>query len=169
MRRLAEKGGEWEQQYTCKLSFASDVLPKHGKHDCKLIDLVLVRKIAHANVHGRGLMSYIDEQCLSMLCLAAIDNDQSFCEEQMCLGSFALRCLHHGEGKFLDGTMDFALLPEYFGGSFDRDYAKKLVVERPLRSRRQDTGLKVGSGVADNHKEEEDENQARENLCGCEQ
>ncbi|EJK62300.1 hypothetical protein THAOC_17091, partial [Thalassiosira oceanica] len=53
---------------------------------------------------------------------AAIDNDQSFCKEQMCLGSFALR-------ELLDGTMDFALLPEYFGGSFDRDYAEKLVVE----------------------------------------
>ena len=43
-----------------------------------------------------------------------------------------VRCLHHGEGELrelLDGTMDFALLPEYFGGSFDRDYAEKLVVE----------------------------------------
>ena len=29
----------------------------------------------------------------------------------------------------MDETMDFALLPEYFGGSFDRDYAEKLVVE----------------------------------------
>ncbi|EJK58462.1 hypothetical protein THAOC_21409 [Thalassiosira oceanica] len=105
---------------------------------------------------------------------SAIDNDQSFCEEQepMCLGTFApsrmcpkpgllkttsclvnlcwclpgkitgsvgsaentqppglnrqliVRCLHHGEGELLDGTMDFALLPEYFGGS-----AEKLVVE----------------------------------------
>ena len=31
--------------------------------------------------------------------------------------------------ELLDETMDFALLPEYFGGSFDRDYAEKLVVE----------------------------------------
>ena len=31
-------------------------------------------------------------------------------------------CLHHGE--LLDGTMDFALLPEYFGGSFDREYGE---------------------------------------------
>ncbi|EJK44388.1 hypothetical protein THAOC_37073, partial [Thalassiosira oceanica] len=46
--------------------------------------------------------------------------------------------LHHGE--LLDGTMDFALLPEYFGGSFDRDYAEKLVVE----AFEEDTGLKVG-------------------------
>ena len=28
-------------------------------------------------------------------------------------------CLHHGE--LLEGTMNFALLPEYFGGSFDRE------------------------------------------------
>ena len=55
--------------------------------------------------------------------------------------------------ELLDGTMDFALLPEYFGGSFDRDYAEKLVVE----AFKEDTGLKVGSGVAENHKEEEDE------------
>ncbi|EJK58821.1 hypothetical protein THAOC_21020 [Thalassiosira oceanica] len=49
-------------------------------------------------------------------------------------------CLHHG-GSFwtiLDGTMDFALLPEYFGGSFDMEYAKKLVVE----AFEEDTGLK---------------------------
>ena len=39
-------------------------------------------------------------------------------------------CLHHGE-----------LL--YFGGSFDMEYAKKLVVE----AFEEDTGLKVGSGV----------------------
>ncbi|EJK46529.1 hypothetical protein THAOC_34799 [Thalassiosira oceanica] len=36
-------------------------------------------------------------------------------------------CLHLGE--LLEGTMDFALLPEYFGGSFDMEYAEKLVVE----------------------------------------
>ncbi|EJK50854.1 hypothetical protein THAOC_30040, partial [Thalassiosira oceanica] len=51
------------------------------------------------------------------------------------------------------GTMDFALLPEYFGGSFDMEYAKKLVVE----AFEEDTGLKVGSGVAENGEEEEDD------------
>ena len=60
-------------------------------------------------------------------------------------------CLHHGE--LLEGTMDFALLPEYFGGSFDMEYAKKLVVE----AFEEDTGLKVGSGVAESREEEEDE------------
>ncbi|EJK56131.1 hypothetical protein THAOC_24040, partial [Thalassiosira oceanica] len=30
---------------------------------------------------------------------------------------------------FLEGMMDFALLPEYFGGSFDMEYAEKLAVE----------------------------------------
>ncbi|EJK66085.1 hypothetical protein THAOC_13012, partial [Thalassiosira oceanica] len=49
--------------------------------------------------------------------------------------------------------MDFALLPEYFGGSFDIEYAKKLVVE----AFEEDTGLKVGSGVAKSGEEEEDE------------
>ncbi|EJK61560.1 hypothetical protein THAOC_17932 [Thalassiosira oceanica] len=52
-------------------------------------------------------------------------------------------------------TMDFALLPEYFGGSFDREYAEKLVIE----AFEEDTGLKVGSGVAENDEEEEDEDQ----------
>ena len=45
--------------------------------------------------------------------------------------------LHHGD--LLDGTMDFDLLPEYFGSSFDRKYAEKLVVE----AFEEDTGLKV--------------------------
>ncbi|EJK70353.1 hypothetical protein THAOC_08296 [Thalassiosira oceanica] len=54
--------------------------------------------------------------------------------------------------------MDFALLPEYFGGSFDMEYAKKLVIE----AFEEDTGLKVGSGVAESGEEEEDEDhQAR--------
>ena len=60
-------------------------------------------------------------------------------------------CRHHGE--LLEGTMDFALLPEYFGGSFDMEYAEKLVVE----AFEEDTGLKVGSGVAESDEEEEDE------------
>ncbi|EJK70724.1 hypothetical protein THAOC_07891, partial [Thalassiosira oceanica] len=46
-------------------------------------------------------------------------------------------CLHHGE--LLEGTMDFALLPEYFGGSFDMEYAEKLVVE----AFEEDTGFEV--------------------------
>ena len=37
-------------------------------------------------------------------------------------------CLHHGE--LLEGIMDFDLLPEYFGGSFDREYAEKLVLRK---------------------------------------
>ena len=49
--------------------------------------------------------------------------------------------------------MDFDLLPEYFGGSFDREYAEKLVVE----AFEEDTGLEVGSGVA-----EEDQDQVGE-------
>ena len=65
-------------------------------------------------------------------------------------------CLHHGE--LLEGTMNFALLPEYFGGSFNREYVEKLVVE----AFEEDTGLKVGSGVAKNDEEEEDEDQVGE-------
>ncbi|EJK46383.1 hypothetical protein THAOC_34948, partial [Thalassiosira oceanica] len=53
-------------------------------------------------------------------------------------------CLHHGE--LFEGKMNFALLPEYFGGSFNREYAEKLVVE----AFEEDTGLKMGSGVAKN-------------------
>ncbi|EJK45485.1 hypothetical protein THAOC_35897, partial [Thalassiosira oceanica] len=61
-------------------------------------------------------------------------------------------CLHHGE--LLEGTtMDFALLPEYFGGSFGMEYAEKLVIE----AFEEDTGLKVGSGVAESGEEEEDD------------
>ena len=56
--------------------------------------------------------------------------------------------------------MDFALLLEYFGGSFDREYAEKLVVE----AFEEDTGLKMGSGVAEaeNDEEEQDEDQVGE-------
>ena len=64
-------------------------------------------------------------------------------------------CLHHRD--LLDGTMDFDLLPEYFGGSFDREYAEKLVVE----AFEEDTGSKVGSGVSENY-EEEDQDQVGE-------
>ncbi|EJK73409.1 hypothetical protein THAOC_04969 [Thalassiosira oceanica] len=55
-------------------------------------------------------------------------------------------------GELLDGTMDFALLPEYFGGSFDRDYVCK---EAVVEAFEEDTGLKVGSGVAENDEEED--------------
>ncbi|EJK67271.1 hypothetical protein THAOC_11724 [Thalassiosira oceanica] len=54
-------------------------------------------------------------------------------------------------GSFGWDKMDFALLPEYFGGSFDREYAEKLFVE----AFEEDTGLNVGSGVAENHEEED--------------
>ncbi|EJK73381.1 hypothetical protein THAOC_04998 [Thalassiosira oceanica] len=37
--------------------------------------------------------------------------------------------LRHRGSFWTDGTMDFALLPKYFGGSFDREYAEKLVVK----------------------------------------
>ncbi|EJK70877.1 hypothetical protein THAOC_07732 [Thalassiosira oceanica] len=76
-------------------------------------------------------------------------------ERECCVGPKATRqlvgSLHHGD--LLEGTMDFDLLPEYFRGSFDMEYAEKLVVE----AFEEDTGLKVGSGVDENHKEEEDE------------
>ncbi|EJK60583.1 hypothetical protein THAOC_19033 [Thalassiosira oceanica] len=52
--------------------------------------------------------------------------------------------------------MDFDLLPEYFrGSSFDREYVEKLV--GLVEAFGEDMGLKVGSGVAaENHEEEED-------------
>ncbi|EJK57113.1 hypothetical protein THAOC_22881, partial [Thalassiosira oceanica] len=55
--------------------------------------------------------------------------------------------------ELLDGTMDFDfdLLPKNFDDSFDREYAEKLVAE----AFEEDTGLEVGSGVAENHKEED--------------
>ncbi|EJK62749.1 hypothetical protein THAOC_16626 [Thalassiosira oceanica] len=75
-------------------------------------------------------------------------------------------CLHHRE--LLDGTMDFALLPEYFGGSFDRDYASCREAGRSLRPLKKTRhGFEGGIGVADNHKEEEDEDhQARAEFSG---
>ena len=60
-------------------------------------------------------------------------------------------CLHHGD--LLDGTMDFDLFQEYFGSSFDRKYAEKLVVE----AFEEDTGLKVGSGDDEDHEDEEED------------
>ena len=41
--------------------------------------------------------------------------------------------------------MDFDLLPDYFE-KFDREFAEKLVIE----AFEEDTGLKVGSGDAEN-------------------
>ncbi|EJK47456.1 hypothetical protein THAOC_33816, partial [Thalassiosira oceanica] len=43
-------------------------------------------------------------------------------------------------------------------GSFDREYAEKLVVE----AFEEDMGLKMGSGVAENDEEEQDEDQVGE-------
>ena len=48
-------------------------------------------------------------------------------------------CLHHRE--LLEGSMDFDLLPKYFGNLFDMEFAKKLAIE----AFEEDTGLKVGS------------------------
>ena len=60
-------------------------------------------------------------------------------------------CLHHGD--LLDGTMDFDLFQVYFGSSFDRKYAERLVVE----AFEEDTGLKVGSGDDEDHEDEEED------------
>ena len=57
-------------------------------------------------------------------------------------------CLHHGE--LLEGSMDFDLLPDYFE-KFDREFAEKLVIE----AFEEDTGLKVGSGDAENYEDKE--------------
>ena len=211
------------------------------------------RTRVHADVHASGLMVvYLLKEATNSPAFtgdltAAIEDDQSFCEKQMCLGSFAQRCavsgevmtfktannrtfarkclvffvdsdedvtekvkivselfsevtkpyvsktgvvgrphlgvpgkitgsigsadlpniiaavgtyktahivgcLHHGD--LLDGTMDFDLLPEYFGSSFDRKYAEKLVIE----AFEEDTGLKVGSGIDEDHEDEEEDN-----------
>ena len=47
--------------------------------------------------------------------------------------------------------MDFDLLPKYFGNLFDMEFAKKLVIE----AFEEDTGLKVGSGFAENYEDKE--------------
>ena len=57
-------------------------------------------------------------------------------------------CLHHGE--LLEGSMDFDLLPDYFE-KYDREFAEKLVIE----AFEEDTGLKVGSGDAENDEDKE--------------
>ena len=46
--------------------------------------------------------------------------------------------------------MDFDLLPDYFE-KFDREFAEKLVIE----AFEEDTGLKVGSGDAENDEDKE--------------
>ena len=56
------------------------------------------------------------------------------------------------------GYNELCLLQEYFGVSFDREYAEKLVVE----TFEEDTGLKMGSGVAENDEEEQDDDQVGE-------
>ena len=49
--------------------------------------------------------------------------------------------------------MDFDLFQVYFGSSFDRKYAERLVVE----AFEEDTGLKVGSGDDEDHEDEEED------------
>ena len=51
--------------------------------------------------------------------------------------------------------MDFDLLLKYFESLFDRGFAEKLVIE----AFEEDTGLKVGSGSAENHEDKEGEGQ----------
>ena len=46
--------------------------------------------------------------------------------------------------------MDFDLLPDYFE-KYDREFAEKLVIE----AFEEDTGLKVGSGDAENYEDKE--------------
>ncbi|EJK64447.1 hypothetical protein THAOC_14817 [Thalassiosira oceanica] len=64
---------------------------------------------------------------------------------------------HLGVPGNITGSVESDDLPEiitaYFGGAFDMEYAEKLVVE----AFEEDTGLKVGSGVAESGEEEEDE------------
>ena len=64
------------------------------------------RSRIHANVHLGGLVvmtvlkeATINGQAFIGDLTAAIEDDQSFCEEYMCLGSFALRCAVSGEVK----------------------------------------------------------------------
>ena len=54
------------------------------------------------------------------------------------LGEKGGGCIHHGE--LLEGSMDFDLLPNYFGHLCDREYTEKLVID----AFEEDTGLKVG-------------------------
>ncbi|EJK69173.1 hypothetical protein THAOC_09599 [Thalassiosira oceanica] len=156
MRRLEEKGGGGEREQTetkdaWEAGLQTDRSGSGSQNSPQRSRILMPIRM------GVLLWSYIDRYSLSMLMVvaavskrqrcsfhwsltAAIDNDQSICKEQDVSRNFCteppglsrqliVRCLHHGEGEFLDGTMDFALLPEYFGGSFDRNYAKKLVVE----------------------------------------
>ena len=56
-----------------------------------------------------------------------------------------------GGGELLEGSMDFDLLPDYFG-KFDREFAEKLVI---IEAFEEDTGLKVGYGDAENYEDKE--------------
>ena len=58
--------------------------------------------------------------------------------------------------------MDFDLLPNYFGHLFDREFAEKLVIE----AFEEDTGLKVGSGSAENFEDEDKEGEGKEDKVG---
>ncbi|EJK56712.1 hypothetical protein THAOC_23349 [Thalassiosira oceanica] len=79
-------------------------------------------------------------------------------QSKLCVKIFIVKrrpvvgCLHHKE--LLEGAMNFNMLPEYFGNSFDREFAEKLVIE----AFEEDTGSKVGFGVAEKY-EEEDQDQ----------
>ncbi|EJK60876.1 hypothetical protein THAOC_18709 [Thalassiosira oceanica] len=88
------------------------------------------RSRIHANVvHRRGLVALTapkettNTQAFTRDLTRAIDDDHSFCEDQMCLGSFPLRCAISGEVKIFKtaNNRTFAQKPSLsLGGGFAR-------------------------------------------------
>ncbi|EJK67948.1 hypothetical protein THAOC_10936, partial [Thalassiosira oceanica] len=179
----------------------------------------------HAIVHGRGLVvltalkEATNTQSFTGDLTRAIDDDDSFCEDQMCLGSFPLRCAISGEVKTfktsnnrifaqkcfvfsvdsdeevikkvqivcdlfsrvtkpyvsktgvtgrphlgvpgkITGSVESADLPEIITSVGDSSYCGMSSPDFTMGSFwREDTGLKMGSGVAENDEEEQDKDQ----------
>ncbi|EJK64163.1 hypothetical protein THAOC_15130 [Thalassiosira oceanica] len=235
-QRVAEKGGEREQVCLQKQALRQDLHRHAETEDAREARLQADRAYKESKREAESRLKMLGHCAFTGDLTRAIDDDHSFCEDQMCLGSFPLRCAISGEVKtfktannrtfaqkcfvfsvdsdeevikkvqivcdlfsrvtkpyvsktgvagrphlgvpgkitgsvesadlpeiitaLLEGTMNFCLAstPEYFGGSFDREYAEKLVVE----AFEEDMGLKMGSGVAENDEEEQDEDQVGE-------
>ncbi|EJK66905.1 hypothetical protein THAOC_12124 [Thalassiosira oceanica] len=157
MGRLAEKGGGEPEVHAWLVNGNSPQRSRILMPICMgrvVLWSYIDKQICSIYAYGGGCLKEITngEAFKYWSLTAAIDNDQSFCEGQPTTSKCLVFSVDSDEdviekppglnrqlilwgvfftihGELLEGTIDFALLPEYFGGSSDRDYAEKLVVE----------------------------------------
>ncbi|EJK60181.1 hypothetical protein THAOC_19515, partial [Thalassiosira oceanica] len=112
------------------------------------------RRCTEAGIPGQGeRLSTEVPRCWSVF--FSVDSDEDVIEKvKIVCDLFSKVTRGHGKGAF-GRDNGLCLASRVLWGFLRQGYAEKLVVE----AFKEDTGLKVGSGVAENHKEEEDEDQ----------